>query len=405
MTNFVRNFLLGSFALFVFMGSISAAPVVRTAAGANAAAIQAAVDQFRADLGGANNGVGGSFTTGRREINWDAVPNTFSAPNLLPANFFNSNSPRGVVFTAVSDFNGQDRFAVSANAASGTAVRFGNVNASYSAIFQTFSPERLFIANDTNNMGVDFFIPGTKIQATVSGFGVIFTDVDNNAATVVRFYAADGSKLAQVSPTAANNGLSFVGVSFNAGERVARVVITSGNAVLAGANNDGANNVDVVAMDDFIYGEPRAASYHPSDFDGDGATDRSVFRPSNGQWYIFNSGTNTLTGGPFGAQGDIPLEGDFDGDSRSDLAIYRPTTGQWIILRSSNNSVQFLLLGSAGDVPVPGDYDKDGITDPAVWRASTTGWFFLRSSANFSTFDVIGFGIAGDKPVPAPDVP
>ena len=49
-----------------------AGPVVREAAGANAAAIQAAVDQFRADLGGANNGnTVGTQPSGRREINWD----------------------------------------------------------------------------------------------------------------------------------------------------------------------------------------------------------------------------------------------------------------------------------------------------------------------------------------------
>src|SRR5437868_8958461 len=33
----------------------------------------------------------------RSEINWDGVPDALAAPNNLPANFFNVNSPRGVV--------------------------------------------------------------------------------------------------------------------------------------------------------------------------------------------------------------------------------------------------------------------------------------------------------------------
>ncbi len=45
--NIIRNFIFGSFALLALFNSISAAPVVRTASGANAAAIQATVDQFR----------------------------------------------------------------------------------------------------------------------------------------------------------------------------------------------------------------------------------------------------------------------------------------------------------------------------------------------------------------------
>src|SRR5207248_1656510 len=79
----------------------SADPEVFEASGATPADIQTAVDAFRNFLGD-NNGVGGTFPTGRREINWDGVPDAFSAPNLLPANFFNSNSPRGVVFTDVN---------------------------------------------------------------------------------------------------------------------------------------------------------------------------------------------------------------------------------------------------------------------------------------------------------------
>src|SRR5919201_4156774 len=64
--------------------------------GADAAAIQGTVDAFRAELG-SNNGVGngGTFAAGRREINWDGVPDQFADPNDLPLDFFNVNSPRG----------------------------------------------------------------------------------------------------------------------------------------------------------------------------------------------------------------------------------------------------------------------------------------------------------------------
>ena len=384
--------------------SAAAAPVVRQGSGANTAGLQAIVDQFRADLGGSNNGAGGSFTTGRRELNWDGVPDSFSEPNNFPVDFFNVNSPRGVIFNAVEDATGAalNQFAVSSTTASGVPVRFGNINANYSTIFQTFSAQRLFTVRNTHIMEVNFVIPGTSIPATVTGFGVVFADVDSATGgnrSLIRVYGPDGRQLSAASAGVLDNGLSFVGISFNAGERIARVTIESGNAALSATNNDGVSGVDVVAMDDFIYGEPRATSYHTGDFDGDGVTDTNIFRPSIGQWFVLNSGSNTVVQQPFGLNGDIPIDGDFDGDNLADVAIFRPSDGTWFFRRSSNGTVLGVQFGQNGDKPVVGDYDKDGKSDIAFWRPSNGTHFILRSSTGFTTFFSHPFGSNGDIPV------
>ena len=128
---------IASFGLTLIFNPVvaSADPEVFEASGATPADIQTAVDAFRNFLGD-NNGVGGTFPTGRREINWDGVPDAFSAPNLLPANFFNSNSPRGVVFFTP----GTAGFQVSANSINptNTPVRFGNIDIVYPASLRLF---------------------------------------------------------------------------------------------------------------------------------------------------------------------------------------------------------------------------------------------------------------------------
>jgi hypothetical protein len=230
-----------------------AAPVVFEASGANPADIQVAVDAFRTFLGALNPNVAGSFPNGRREINWDGVPDAFSAPNELPANFFNANSPRGVVF-----FTPGTGFQVSADSdnPTNTPVRFGNIHPVFPDIFSTFSPQRLFTALDSNIVEILFFVPGSPTGATTDGFGSVFTDVNRDDSTKIEYLDVNGELLfsQNVLPGSTNRGsLSFLGVGFDAGERVFLVRITSGNRILKTPARD------VVVMDDFIYGEPQAS--------------------------------------------------------------------------------------------------------------------------------------------------
>ena len=392
------------FALFAY--ACSAQAIERKAAGNNAASIQAAVDQFRADLGALNPNNGNSFKTGRREINWDGVANGAASPNSIQADFFNFNSPRGVMFTSTAGPFVQGTiaqpFQVSSNAASGVPVRFGNINPTYSAEFKAFSDERIFTTTpESNVIEITFFIPRTNIPATVNGFGAVFTDVDTPA-THMQFYDQNGRIILTPSgsvPTA-DKGLSFDGVTFNDGTRISRVVIVLGNAALNAGNTDGAGDIiDVVAMDDFIYGEPRAREHHSADFDGDGVADLSVFRPGNGQsqWFIINSGTNTIESRDFGVTGDVPIDGDFDGDRLNDLAVFRPTTGEWFKVNSSNGSFSVQAWGLNGDKPVADDYDKDGKTDLAVWRPTDGNYYIIRSSSG--VLDQTQWGLPGDIPI------
>jgi hypothetical protein len=245
--------LLGLLGNEVILGLRGA--VVRRAAGPTPEAIRAAVDAFRADLGEPNNAAGAPASAGRREINWDAVPDNLAAPNNLPADFFNVTSKRGAVFATPGG-----GFQVSAN--EGVApVRFGTINPSYAATFSAFSPQRLFTALGSPVTEVSFFVPGTSTPAVVSGFGAVFTDVDRPGATRIEYYDRQGRLLGVFwAPVSPNGGLSFLGVSArDDAPRIARVRIVSGNTALSPTANDG-GGVDVVVMDDFLYGEPQPAS-------------------------------------------------------------------------------------------------------------------------------------------------
>ena len=135
----------------------------------------------------------------------------------------------------------------------------------------------------------------------------------------------------------------------------------------------------------------------PGDFDGDGTTDISVFRPSSGFWYRLNSINGTFSAIDFGLQGDIPQAGDYDGDGLADQALFRPSDGTWRWLRSSDNDAAFLQFGSNGDTPVTGDYDGDGRNDPSVFRRGI--WY--RSNSSNGTIRAEVFGLDTDLPVPA----
>lgn len=244
----MRRFVLAAI-LTLLSVSVHAAAVTFGGAG-DVTIVTAVRDAFRTQIGGGTTaGADGSFGGVRREINWDGVPDVFAAPNAFPANFFNVNSPRGVVFSTPGT-----GFQVSANAASGTPVEFGNLNPSYPTTFEVFSPERLFTPILSNVTDVMFFVPGTSQPATVNAFGAVFTSV-NAPGTSIQYFDPEGASLGTfIVPTSGPAGLSFFGVAFNAGERVARVRIVTGTA--ATPANDAPPASDIAVMDDFIYSEP-----------------------------------------------------------------------------------------------------------------------------------------------------
>ena len=211
-------------------------------------AIESAVGVFRDLLGTLNPNVVGEQPGGRREVNWDGAA-AFTNNDLFPGNFFNVNSPRGVLFTTPGP-----AFRISNNG-------YTDINPSYAGQLNVFSPPRLFVARGSVITDVHFVVAGTNVPAVVTGFGSVFADVGHAHSTRIEFYDVDGNRILSVTAPRRSDerGLSFVGAVFET-PVVAWVRVISGDTPIGPDDNEkGAGpKADVVAMDDFIYGEPRA---------------------------------------------------------------------------------------------------------------------------------------------------
>jgi hypothetical protein len=212
--------------------------------------INGKLTEFRALLGDPLNTTPNQPPVGRREINWDAVPDNQTNTDAFPGDFFNSTDPgapagrkRGAIFSTP-----------------GTGLRVSNNDfidvLTENNKFNAFSPARTFAAIGSNKMDITFKVPGTATDASVKGFGVIFSDVDLENYTTLEFFEGNKSLGKFKAPVKTDeNGFSFLGVAFK-NAKVTKVTVTSGTAAIGKATFNTPN--DQVIMDDFFYSEPLA---------------------------------------------------------------------------------------------------------------------------------------------------
>lgn len=221
--------------------------VVMTATGD----INPRLNEFRQLLGDQLNTTPG-VVGGRREINWDGVPDELLNQSL-PVDFFNPthaqasvSNQRGLVYTTAGNFQV-------------SKTNFLEVNPNASSQFSNFSGSKSFANISSSLWDVEFRIAGKSIPAGVKGFGIVFSDVDLANSTSLEFFNKEKSLGKFFVPAKAGSNFSFLGVYFK-NEQVSRVRI-SHDGHLDSQQNDISDNgqSDLVTMDNFLYNEPAKA--------------------------------------------------------------------------------------------------------------------------------------------------
>jgi hypothetical protein len=212
--------------------------------------VTAKVDQFRSMLGALNTTPG--QTAGRREIDWDGVPDTYTTQKL-PSDFFNPTAPGSPV-----GLQRGFRYADPTDVRISNTV-FSDLDATNGTQFVAFSGNKTFSAVNNVLWDIFFEVPGATVQAGVRGFGAIFLDVDEANSTTIEYFSGNRSLGVFNVPVRSTSSYSFLGVYFP-NEKVTRIRIKQGNAVVATDVKDisAGGNKDLVIMDDFMYDEPKA---------------------------------------------------------------------------------------------------------------------------------------------------
>jgi hypothetical protein len=213
---------------------------VITGSGAAPADINGAVAEFRARLGSNLGDAVGSGAVGRREVNWDVGGGGVPEGSIVFGSTLDAFAFRGVTVSTPK------------GALEISGETFGNLN-DYTDIFTPFSSPRLFAPLGATITDVRFNRPGAIDEAaTTRAFGAVFLDVDMASTSGLEFFDIHGFSLGKAYAPVAGRGLSFVGVDFGFNV-VGSVRVFNGNTPV-GADDGG--DVDIVVLDDFIFGEP-----------------------------------------------------------------------------------------------------------------------------------------------------
>lgn len=140
-----------------------------------------------------------------------------------------------------------------------------------------------------------------------------------------------------------------------------------------------------------------SGGYTEHDYNGDGVADIGVFWGAGNNWYLQQSGSNTVAIANWGDKNATPTPGDYNGDGIADLATYNPANGVWKMRLTSNETVS-VQYGWSATKPVAADYDGDGVTDIAVYHPQSGTWYLMMTTAGFQTRQ---FGWSEARPVPA----
>ena len=96
----------------------------------------------------------------------------------------------------------------------------------------------------------------------------------------------------------------------------------------------------------------------PGDYDGDGKTDMAIVREGPAAtdplvWWILRSDGGGYIMQEFGVTGDdYVTQGDYDGDGRTDVSVWRKTNGTFYVYNLATQAVSEMQWGTGGDFPI-----------------------------------------------------